>query len=415
MTYQYSHPEYFIDWEKPDFKHYDGNIVLWGAGRIGGIAAHCLKKQNIKFAAFCDIASDKWGTEYCGHKVISPEELKHNYSHAAVLISNVFYSNVFQQLLSEGFADIWDCTSLFMEIDFDNYDFWMDPVYAIRNVEQYLSAILGQKTDRNIVDQIFLNITTKCTLRCKNCSVFIPYLPEQCNYNSLEIMEDFYKVLNSLKHIRVVNFYGGEPLLHPELPAMIRNLFCEKRIDRISAITNGTIVPNRDLIDAMKNEKRFLLRISDYGLLSSKLNEIRNILEKNNIKYEITNYAYWDETSKIEFMNSSEDELISRFRNCTACNLICILNRKLYLCSTGSAVCNIGGFPPSGDNYVDLSEDSANSQTTKYKILDYIARPKTGRYLDACRYCSGNHCVQFEHKVPVAEQTTELLTLNKLY
>lgn len=415
MIYKYAHPEYFDGWKVPDLETYNGNLILWGAGRIGGIAAHCLKKRGIPFTAFCDIAKDKWGTTFCGHKVISPDELKKTYSNAVILITAVFHNSISNSLITDGFTSFFDCSSLFLEIDFSDYEFWMSPDYAIRNVEQYLSAIIEQEKSEHSIDQIFLNITTKCSLRCKNCSLFIPYQSAPCHYCQEQIMEDCFTVLNALGHVRIVNFYGGEPMLHPGLPSMIRRLSDETRIERISIITNGTIIPNEDLLSAIKAEKRFLMRISDYGALSSKLGALKDILEKNKIKYEIANYTYWDEPSKIGYMKSTEEELISKFMHCTACNVVFLLNRKLCLCSTASALCNMDVFPPSENNYVDLNRNYPSDQILKQSIKDFISRAGTGKYFDACQYCSGNHCVQFEHKVPVAEQTKELLKLDKLY
>lgn len=414
MIYRYKDPELFSGWEKTDFKQYSGNLILWGAGKIGGVAAHCLKRQGIEFIAFCDIASDKWGTEFCGHKVVSPEELKENYQGAAVLITNVFHNSVKPMLLHKGFTKIFDCSSLFMQIDFSDYDFWMTPEYAIRNVEQYLAAIHTQVTNDNTIDQIFLNITTKCTLRCRDCSLFVAYISSPCNYKEDDIIKDFNTVLDCLGHVRIVNFYGGEPLLHPQLASMIRSLANEKRIDRISIITNGTLLPSKEVLLAMKEEERFLVRISNYGILSNKINELTELLNTNGIKYEMTNYAYWDEPSKIGLVKASPEELAAKFKLCTACNVLFLMNRRGYLCSTGSAVCTMGGFPDSPSNYLDLNQEKTWEEQRE-DVLEFIARPRKGIYMDACKYCSGNHCVQFENKVPVAEQVKELLTLEKLY
>lgn len=415
MLYKYAHPEYFDDWKNPDFNKINENLILWGAGRIGGIAAHCLKKKGIHFTAFCDIAKDKWGTYFCGHKVISPDDLKKEFPKATILISTVFHNSICNILTADGYSSFFDCSSLFMEIDFTDYNFWMRPEYAIRNVEQYLSVIKEQGKKEHAVDQIFLSITTKCSLRCKNCSSFIPYHSTPCHYSQGQIMEDFFTVLNTLEHIRIVNFYGGEPLLHPELSNMIRSLADETRIERISVITNGTIIPKEDLLDAMHKEKRFLLRISDYGALSSKLKELKNVLEKYDIKYEIANYTYWDQPSKIGYMISSKKELKTKFQHCTSGNVVFLLNRKLYLCSTASTLCNINVFPPSENNYVDLAKPYLSEDELHRQIQEYISRLGTEKYFDACQYCSGNHCVQFEHKIPVAEQTEELLAFEKLY
>lgn len=88
-----------------------------------------------------------------------------------------------------------------------------------------------------------------------------------------------------------------------------------------------------------------------------------------------------------------------------------LINRKGYLCSTGSAVCNMGGFPDSPTNYIDLLDEENFAQKLDY----FVKRPGTGEYMDACHYCSGNHGVQFEQKVPVAFQTKDVLKFEKVY
>ena len=415
MIYYYPHPEMFENFEKPDFMKYSGNLIVWGAGRIGGVAEHCLRKAGVKILAFCDIAKDKWGTKFCGHEVISPETLKKNYPNAAIIISAVCHSAIYETISNYGYQNVFDCSSLFLKIDFEGYNFWMLPEYAIRNVEQYMAAVYEQIRKENSIDQIYLNITTKCSLRCRDCSVFIPYVNNPCIYDADEIMKDFKHVLDCLGYIRIVNFYGGEPLIHPKLAEMILELKDEKRIDRISIITNGTIIPNERLLQVLKDEPRIMIRISDYGILSSKLKELEQILSEYHIAYEVSNYTYWDAPSKIALCNESEEQLMEKFQLCTACNILFLLNRKLYLCCTVSAVNNIGGFPPSETNYVDLEKYSKTKEILEKEIQQYVARPKNKQYMDACKYCSGLHCIHFEDKVPVAVQTKDKLEFPKLY
>lgn len=416
MIYTYKHSNDFESFDTPELQKYNGNIIVWGAGRIGGVAAHVLKKKGIKLIGFCDSAKDKWETEFCGYKVMSPEKLKTEYPEALVLISTVFHVTIYDQLKEWGFENVYDCAFLFMEIDFSDYDFWMDPPYAIRNVEQYLAAVLEQKKKEGTIDQIFLNITTACTLKCRDCSMFIPYVKKPCIYPSDEIMKDFMRVLSVLGHIRIVNFYGGEPLLHPDLAKMIQSLKADKRIDRISFITNGTIVPNSELIEVLKNEPRIMVRISDYGKISTKLDELTAILDDNGIAYEIANYTYWDAPSTIGVCNESEAQLRRKFIMCTSCNVLFILNRKAYLCSTGSAVGNMDVFPPSKTNCIQIEEyDGRDEDLFAKDLKEFIGRPKKGMYLDACKYCSGGHCVQFENKLPVAVQTDKTMVFGKLY
>lgn len=413
MIYEYSHPELFESFKRPDFNKFNNNIILWGAGKVGAVAAHCLKSIGVNFIAFCDIAKDKWGTEFCGHRVISPNELFDNYPKVAVLISTTFHNSIEPRLVDRGYKDIFDCVSLFLKIDFKNYDFWMTKEYSIRMVEQYLGAIYSKKTHIDTIDQIYLNITTKCTLRCRHCSSFTPYIANPRIFDADEIMEDCNKLLDVIEKVRVVNFFGGEPLLHPQLPDMIRSLTNNNKIERISLITNGTIIPSKELINAIKNENRFLVRISNYGPISKNVDNIVEILEREGIKYEVTNYSYWDESTKVGKFNLSSEKIREKFTLCTATNVLFILNRKLYLCSPASVLCEIGAVPSSETNYVDLK--TKDMILLKKKVYDFIERTRTCNYIDACKYCSGGVCVQFENKVPVAEQTKELLTFEKVY
>lgn len=400
MIYRYAHPEYFKNSGKPDLKLLDGNLVLWGAGRIGGMAAHCLKRLGVNIRAFCDIAQDKWGTDFCGCEVISPDELKRCYSQATVLISSIFYRTISESLHNMGYKNIFDCSSLFMEIDFTGYDFWMEPEYAIRNVEQYLEALASELSEVDIVDQIFLNITNRCSLNCRDCSVFIPRVITPRDYPAEDIIMDFRTLLRVIGRTRIANCYGGEPLLHPQLPKIISALSNERNFERISFITNGTLLPSRELLDVIKADERILVRVSDYGQLSKNLRPLLRMLDENAIKYEVANYSYWDRPSKIGYTNSTPEELRSKFLDCTSCNVVFIMNRRLYLCSTGSALCNIDVFPESANNYVDFRDE----RDLTSRIERFVHRRWNGEYLDACKYCSGNHCSQFENKMPVAVQ-----------
>lgn len=405
--YKYAHPEFFADWETPDLN--SGNVILWGAGRVGGIAAHCLTKRGIEFAAFCDIAQDKQGTEYCGHQVISPEELKQNYPDAIVLISAVFFPKIVETLTQMGFEKIYNCAALFMEIDFDGYDFWMEPEYAIRNIEQYLGTCRFYLEENAYVDRLYLYVTSNCTLRCRDCSAMIPYVSSPENYPADEILKDFNSVLNEIGYTRNVNFYGGEPFLHPDLGKMIDRLREDNRFDRLTIITNGTLLPSHELLNAIKSEPRLHIRISHYGYLSKKADELVALFTRSGISHEVTNYEYWDSPTKIGNFNVSANELSIRFMQCVSSELT-ILNGKAYFCAPAATLCNMRVFPESPTNYVDLRDN----QNLNSELRDYIERAYSGAYIDACKYCSGMHCSHFEDKVPVAVQTKELLKIKAL-
>lgn len=413
MIYQYPHAKLFEGWTIPDFESYQGNIVLWGAGKVGGVAAHCFKKRGVKISAFCDISKEKWGTTFCGHKVISPEELKKQHPNAAVVVSNSFPSSVYPQLMSMGFKNVFDCVSLFMEIDFENYEFWMTPEFSSRIIENYMRNILFYKRKNFFLERILLVINSKCTLRCRYCDAYIPYIKSPKNFNADHMIDNCKDVFDAVGSVQAVDILGGEPLIHPHLKKILMYLKTEQRVEKVQVITNGTIVPNNDIINIIKDDK-FRVRISNYGKLSSHMDEILRLLEKENIKFEITNYIYWDSLPQIKATNETHEELSAKFQACTT-NLFYLQDGKLFYCNAVAGLQNVDAkiLPESENNYLDLSNYKLKTEREAH-IVNFLNRLYKGEYIDACRYCSGSHCIQFENKVPVAEQTKELLTFPRM-
>jgi MoaA/NifB/PqqE/SkfB family radical SAM enzyme len=106
--------------------------------------------------------------------------------------------------------------------------------------------------------QLTVAITAHCNLRCRGCRYGRDFMPGQ--RLSLPIM---LHVLDDAKAagIGTVRFYGGEPLLHPELPAMIRHA---TTLGLRSYVTsNGTHLKHK--IDALYQAGLRLVTIGYYG------------------------------------------------------------------------------------------------------------------------------------------------------
>lgn len=68
--------------------------------------------------------------------------------------------------------------------------------------------------------QLTLAITAHCNLRCRGCRYGRDFMPGHAL--SLATVRDVLTDAHS-GGVRKVRFYGGEPLLHPDLPAMVRH------------------------------------------------------------------------------------------------------------------------------------------------------------------------------------------------
>jgi organic radical activating enzyme len=416
MIYHYPHPEYFAGWEKPDLRKHSGNIVLWGAGKVGEVAAHCLHKLGVRFAAFCDIAENRWGTEYCGHKVISPAELKERHADSMVLITNAFPASTYSALEELGFKEVYDCASFLVEVDFEDYAYALSPEFAFRITEDYLRNILLFRRRGPFIERLAVIINQNCTLRCRHCDGYIPYVEHPKNYKLSVIKECFEKINESVGGIGAIDVLGGEPLLHREIYGILEYFLRLDSINRVVLISNGTIVPETKLLKLMENEK-FRLRLSDYGKLSSKLEELRHILTSRGIRFEITNYQQWDSLPELRWTNEIARQLDMKFTDCTTSALY-IQNGKLFYCTVAAGLTHVGKqvLPPSDNNYLDLyDEHEAMIPNAAERILAFCNRLRARKHIDACRYCNGSHCLQFRDKVPVAEQAEGRLSLDDLY
>lgn len=410
MIYQYAHPEFFSKWEKPDLQT-AGQIVLYGAGRRGSVAAHCLKKQGIDFVCFCDGDAKKQGVPFCGHEVISPEELEKNHKHATILITTNHYYYIVQELKKQGFDKVYSCVFLFSRIDFEGYDMY-SPKYMARNIDQYYYTLISNDENISYLTQVQIPVTMRCTLRCRECDAYIPYVRKAEDFDTETIIQSVNRLLDAYKTIGNILLYGGEPLLYTNLYKLVEEFSNNPNIEQVSVVSNGTLMPNDRLLRALLN-KKVLMRISDYGELSRKKDDLIELLNKWGIRYEVTDFKYWNRRPTVEILNETDEQLRRKvFNCCTVANSTTLINGKLFFCSYSAYQNYLKAVPDFGDNYVYLLNNEETGLQLRKKIDSIRQMGNDGIPKQACRFCNFNN---FEDNLPVAEQTTETLSFPKVY
>lgn len=407
MTIKYKHSDWFDNIALPDFDAAE-EIFLWGAGKIATVVAHSLLKKGYDFTAFVDIAKDKQGTIFYDHKVISPEELFEKHKNAMVIVSCTF-PTVLDDLNKHGMENVWDPHSLLMEVDMDGYKGEMNVEYLNRMIENALSCFASYYGFGGKIKKLYFMITDKCTLRCKNCDGCIPYITNPQNDSYEDIIESYQNIIHVCGPVEQVNLFGGEPLLHPQVKELVQFFVKDNNCKEVAIISNGTISLSDALRQELVNEK-VILRISDYGEISRKKEEIISTCKKDGIKYEITNYQYWDRIPRIKKTNETVEQLDIKYGMCTT-NYLYVKHKKAFHCVLTAALSSISDamIPNYEQNYV-LLEDG-NSE----KLESFVKQLLEKRHIDACNYCPGSHCMQWEEKVPVAEQVKEKIPINQLY
>lgn len=238
-------------------------------------------------------------------------------------------------------------------------------------------------------------ITTRCTLQCEQCSIYIPYYTAKTHYT--ETFETFKERLDNLlknvDYIFQLQILGGEPLLNKDLAKMIEYASQKKQIKVITTVTNSTILPNKELLAVYKTyQKKNYIIISDYTsnpeLKNLKINELKKLLKENDISY-IVVQDEWSFMGRIQKENRSKEELLHIMTHCYQKNCHAYYNGKLFLCSRISPM--IALFDAKVSDYVEVTANDCSQE-----IIELFCK----RYFEACDYCH----IEPDKKLPRAIQ-----------
>ena len=277
------------------------------------------------------------------------------------------------------------------------------------------------------IDAFTFFITTKCTLRCKMCDMSIPYAPNPCHTPKEQVIREIRKTAELCqmalqdteggRAVRHADLVGGEPLLHPDILEIAKEL-CkhDKLFPELRIVTNGTIVPSGDLLNFMKSVNnsglKFGFLISNYGSHSARFDEIlRKIDTLGGIPRRIDNHTGenphfkgWVNIGGYPEHNRTYDEATRLFNSgCvfkTFINLP-IWNGKVYPCAyqCGGEIRNVITLP--SREYLDLFDENIPiEEKIAWINLDWIS---SNEPLSGCYHCNG-FGVPNQPRFPAAEQ-----------
>lgn len=222
--------------------------------------------------------------------------------------------------------------------------------------------------------------------------------PHHFEYN--KVLGDIKAVLQGRKFHHII-LEGGETFLWEDLPQLIRVLCREENFMYLFVLTNGTIFPSAELLDALQNP-RVYVRFSDYGRLS-KMNEIIPILEANHIKY-IKQLQRWVEFSVLRKTPAEGAMLKQITEDC--CKLegsgdSYLMDGQMFRCPIQANLHRLGIFISPEKDYVNLRDP--DSQRLQEQISKFTnTKSSTAPMVELCRHCNGRGYSGVE--VPPAEQ-----------
>lgn len=159
------------------------------------------------------------------------------------------------------------------------------------------SEILYKKITIPYMD---FSITTLCSLSCKDCTEWIPYLKEKKIFSFDEIKKWLDNLFNNIEYVYFITILGGEPFLNPELYKIVKYLLYLQSVGYIGYIrivTNGTIVPKDNVIKLL-SESDVLVNISGYKNTGNNIKKLVEIFNQNNVKYFYANDFKWTDLGR---------------------------------------------------------------------------------------------------------------------
>ena len=240
-------------------------------------------------------------------------------------------------------------------------------------------------------------ITTKCTLKCKNCANLIPCYDNPINIDIKNIEKSLDYLLKCISQIVCVRVLGGEPFLHPKLGQFLTYLLEKKQILRIEVVTNGSvIITDKKLIQILKNPK-IVVSISNYKIVS--INKFISILEKNHISYYCNSLKYWNDYGDLSLKGHTNKVLKKQYRKChNVCKML--INGNLYICPRQGHSHDLVKIIPKNLEYVCLNENKSIDQ-----LKNDIKQWQNKNIFSICSYC--NRGTSKFKKIEVAEQIND--------
>ena len=240
--------------------------------------------------------------------------------------------------------------------------------------------------------EVHSTITSRCTLRCKHCNMFMPYYKEHVDYTARDILEDLGLLFRHVDYIVSYRLLGGEPLINKELVDMIQQIG-EKygdRIGNIGIITNGTLLPDDRLIEASKKYD-VKYDFSDYTEevdYKTRFDEAIAKVSEAGLRYQVNRSLRWcDFGFPVNNRMYDFDKVRNHMFSCGP--LFHGLNDgKYYYCHVSWSADKAKLLKNVQDDYVDLRMLDLDDKAKK-AILEHSRGNIPKGFVKLCRICGG--------------------------
>jgi organic radical activating enzyme len=331
---------------------------------------------------------------------------KVNWSNNCLLISTNFFGEVIQMLQAEGLdkqiqnvyllpmfrfqnisqTDLYQERVINLAIDYERVKCGTLDQHAQMEIrDKYLNAF---HHNQFIIPKIVFLLTTRCTLRCKDCTALIPKLSNPpIDLPVEQLKRDIDCILGAVEEIQNLQLAGGESLLYPYLDEVLEYVLSKEKVKNVHFVTNGTVMPKEKTLTLLQNSKVYIY-ISDYGFVD-KMNKIRTMFDSKGINYTVLKDMEWikvgDSSPRHKFIQQMKWEYL-HCPNGRGCKMV--IDGKLFPCDRSGrmyleALYNKLQYEPydAKEDYVEIYDCNQEELVKRIKSV-YL-----NECITACDYC----------------------------
>lgn len=297
-----------VDWENIT------EIIPFGYGRIGRRVIKKLK-ENFKIPFIID-NNPKWQEEETSVDILPFDQAKDYIRDRkiVVLTTDLPYISIKALLLKHGYRE--------------NSDFYI--------LSKFIGEWYMKCKNQLCISKIDTIITSRCTLSCPHCAMYIPQCKNKMDYPIEELCRNFDIVFSAIDYIVEYSLFGGEPLIYKDLASLIEYLMDNygRRIGRLVLISNGKANLSEELLDTLKKYDVMIaisnyVHFNDYSDIQKRL---VSQLDDREIEYSFNDELEWKDMGYPDRpANIPNCAARKHFKTCGH-STFCINNGILYFC-----------------------------------------------------------------------------------
>ena len=358
-------------------------IIIVAAHFEAEAIANACRDNGIIVSAYCDSEKRKSYEPFCGLEVVHTPNMPSRFSKARFIIATQHVDEVVEQLSGLGYEEFYSAMELLENYDVGKYKHHISQSYMETRISIYKKSYEAYfNEEKTYMRSLDVMITTKCSLKCKNCSNLMQYYVDAKNTDCENILTSIKTLSQNVDDISEFRLIGGEPLMNKDWANIANGILEQNNNRKIFIYTNGTIAPKDDQLQTFKG-KNVTFIITSYGKLSRNLEQLTQKLINHNIAYYSNPADNWIDCSSIRHHKRKVSDLEEVFKQCCVKYIYTLLHGKLYRCPFIANADNLNAIPDNPANYVDLF---SKKDDIKQQIRRLV---KVAKFFPACDFCDG--------------------------